>query len=410
MITEFALAAGMVYSYNYLTSDKYKIKKIFNKVMEDNNLEYKIVNIENSEYGHKLIISLNGKGFDKLKSTKDLLETSLGHYIFIKQNSNLKTATIDVITETLTDTTKFVPVKLESPCEVYVGLNYKFEKLITSLAKFPHMLVSGQTGSGKTEIIRLMLTNSMYNFSDRDLHIYYSDLSDTCDFNCFMRCKQTKGYARTIEESLKLFEYMLHIYSKRLEIFSNNDCKDIIEYNEKYKGKRMNYIFLVLDEFADYYPTNKFEKNYQEKIKCYNLLKHLVRKSRKCGIFLCIGIQRPDTSVLDPSLRSGLCTKIGLSQNTDSSSLVVADNTELTNIENRKGLFMYGNKREWFKSLYINDTIIKEYVKTSYTNDRNDFNKFLKREEKIVSLQEVKNVSNAPALNESKSKTKIKIK
>lgn len=150
----------------------------------------------------------------------------------------------------------------------------------------------------------------------------------------------------------------------------------------------MNYNYLVLDEMADYYPVNKIEDNYEQKVSCYNLLKHMVRKFRKCGIFLLIGIQRPDTTVLDASLKSGLCTKIGFSQNNDASSLVVADTTELTNIENRKALLMYGNKRQWFKTLYINDKIINQYINSSVIKNRDkytDYNKFLKKGNKELS-------------------------
>lgn len=419
MITEIAIAAGIMAYSNHVNSPQYFIKRSFEKIMEENNLEYHIIEVKKSDYGYNVIVGLNGQGYSSLEGTRELFETQTGCHVFIEQNENLCTATISIITETLKDTTKFVPVKLEAPYEIYGGMNYKFEKLISNLAKFPHVLVSGQTGSGKTEELRMILTNSICNFTDRDLHIYFSDLSDMCDFDIFKKCSQTKGYARNIEESLKLFNYMLHLYGKRLEIYSSNECKNIAEYNQKYSSKKMNYIFVVMDEFADYFPSNKFEKDYELKVQCYELIKQLVRKARKCGIFLICGIQRPDTTVLDPSLRSGLCTKIAFSQNTDASSLVACDNTELTNIENRKGLFMFGNKREWFKSLYITDKIIKQYIKPSCTSDRSDFNKFLqppptpaksdKADSAIIPLDKNKDKGKGKGSAKNKEKNKVQV-
>ncbi|MBY6773707.1 FtsK/SpoIIIE domain-containing protein [Clostridium botulinum] len=405
MITEFILAGSVVYGYNYLVSNERKIKKIFKDTMENNCLDYKIEKIKEVEYGYELIIDLYGVGFEKLEKAKDVLETAYGEKIFIVQNDNLKTATISIITYKIDESTRFKPIETK-PYEIFAGYSYKAEPLISNLNKFPHVLVSGQTGCGKTELIRLIITNNIHNYSDRDFNIYFSDLSDSCDFDIFKNCKQTKGYSETLEDSEKLFEHLIHVYKKRLNIFSKNSCKNIIEYNNKNFNKRMSYIWVVLDEFADYFPTNRLDKEYMQKVNCYNLIKNLVRKARKVGMFLLIGIQRPDTTVLDPSLKSCLCTKFGFSQNNDASSLVVCDSVELSNIDNREALFMYGNKREWFKTLYIDNKLIDSYIKDSKVYYNKDYNSFIKNKEK----EKVKNKCKLiPQLNK-KSKSKVKLK
>lgn len=415
MIVEMAIAGLGMYTYSrFKNRDILELKKTFENIIGSNKLDYKILKVEKNDYGYTVVTSLQGAGFEKLKKLKDKFETGFGHMTFIEQNNNLKTATINIITEKITDTTKYTPIIIR-PYEIYFGMSYKYKKLISDLTKFPHVLVSGQTGSGKSYEMMLILTNLIHYHSTKGINIYFSDLSDTQDFGIFKNCKQVKGYAKTIEESEQLFNYLMHIYSKRLNIFGKHNCKNIKEYNKIFFEKRMSYIYLVLDEFADYFPTNKFEDNYNEKVKCYNLLKQMVRKFRKAGIFLIIGIQRPDTTVLDPSLRSGLCTKIGFSQNTDSSSLVVCDTTELTNIENRQALFMHGNVREWFKSLYIDDNLIKKYIKDSIVYTRTDFNKFIEKTK--ISKDKIKPNSNNSSNSskkmvplESKSKNKVKIR
>ncbi len=120
MITEFALAGGLVYGYNYVISTKRKVKKIIKDTLENNNLDYKIINIENTENGYKVIISLYGVGFEKLENAKDLLESSLGSYVEIQQNENIKTATIYVIEEKLTDSYKYSSVTVK-PYELFIG-------------------------------------------------------------------------------------------------------------------------------------------------------------------------------------------------------------------------------------------------------------------------------------------------
>jgi len=415
MITEFAIATGIVYGVQYIKDPCRKIRKKFNTVIYNNNLEYKIMKIINKNYGQDLIINLGNEGYTKLENIKDMIQTSLGANIYIEQNNNVSTATITVI-KNIPKNIKFSPVKT-NPWELYIAQSFKHENLISNLNKFPHVLVSGQTGCGKTEQIRIMLTNQIYNHSSRDINLYFSDLSDTNDFSIFKDCEQTKLYARNITESLNLFKYLEHLYSKRLKIFGKHNCKNIIEYNKQNYEKRMPYIYLVLDEFADYFPVNKLVKNYGEKQKCYNVLRELVRKVRKVGMFLIVGIQRPDTTVLDPSLRSGLCTKLGFSQNSNASSLTVCDSNDLTNIENRQALYMVGNKREWFNSLYITDKIINKYIKDSTykaTNIKNvevNTNKKeyenVKDEYEIVDIKEYTETKELPSGKKSKRRVKL---
>lgn len=408
MFVELGVIGACAYGYRRIKNlDIYSMKKEIKKVLEENKLDYTIGEVRRRlPWGYTILINLLGKGFEKLEATKGNIETKLGYETFIEQNENLKTATIKIIVLPLTENTKFVPYKKVKPYETYCGLNYTMQELIVNMRKFPNILVSGQIGSGKTEIIRILLTGLLSNFSERDVNVYFADLSEVADYDVFQKCKQVKGYARTLDETEKLFKYLLYMYSKRLEIFGKNGCKNIQEYNQKCYGKRMAYNYLVLDEFGDYFPSNKLEDNYELKVKCYNLIKHMVRKFRKVGIFLVVGIQRPDTTILDPSLKSGLCTKIGFSQNNDASSLVVADTTELTNIENRKALLMFGNRREWFKSLFIDDDLIESYIKSSMVNGSreklDDYNKFLPRKETV----EKPDTDNLPLANVPNKKDK----
>jgi S-DNA-T family DNA segregation ATPase FtsK/SpoIIIE len=148
MITEFAIATGIVYGFNYFKNPATKIKKDFNRVMSNNNLDYKIIKILDKNYGHSLIINLGYNGYEKLEGTKDMLETSLGYMVYIEQNKNLKTATIDMIRPI--SNIKFEPVKIQ-PYELYIGKSFTQRTIISNMNKFPHALVSGQTGCGKTE-------------------------------------------------------------------------------------------------------------------------------------------------------------------------------------------------------------------------------------------------------------------
>ncbi|AGY77956.1 FtsK/SpoIIIE domain-containing protein [Clostridium autoethanogenum] len=416
MFVEMGLIGGGWYCYDRIKNkDIYYVKSKIKKMFEKNNIDYYPIYKVNRKlpWGYEVLITLGEHGFNKLNNLQDEIQTSIGYPITIEQSLNYELGIIKVIVNPPNTETIFAPVKVK-PYEIFVSLNNTNQNLIVNLQKFPHVLVSGQTGCGKTEEIRSILTNSIYFHTARDLNLYFADLSDMCDFDIFKNCKQTKAYVKNIEDSTKLFEYLMHIYTKRLQIFEKNNCKNIQEYNSRFYGKRMAYNFIVLDEFADYFPTTKLDKNYKQKVLCYNYLKEFARKFRKVGSFLICGIQRPDTTVLDPNLRSCLCTKIGFSQNSDASSLTVCDTAELTNIENRKGLLMYGNKREWFYSLAIDDNLIKENIKNSILENRGsytDYNKFLNTNNNAVPMKTKKcEKDDNPGIKKDRPKTKTKLK
>ncbi len=165
MITEFALAGGLVYGYNYVISSKRKVKKIIKDTLENNNLDYKVINIDNTENGYKIIISLYGVDM-KIRKCKDLLESSLGSYVEIQQNENLKTATIYVIEEKLTDSYKYSSVTVK-PYELFIGKTYTLKDVILNMRDLPHCLFSGINSSGKTLCMVTALVNLIHFNSSR---------------------------------------------------------------------------------------------------------------------------------------------------------------------------------------------------------------------------------------------------
>lgn len=382
MITEFAIAAMATYGLNKFRNREFnKEEKIFRNTCMIVDKSFLIINSWITSYGTKFLISLKNKEYVDLEKLKGLLETNFSSRIEIEQNENMSSAYVYVIKRRLNDKEfKFTQYKCK-PNEVYLGLDNKLEPIVVNMNTFPHILLSGTTGSGKSEELRIILSNLITNNTVRDVELYFSNISLSNDFYQFLNCSQVRGYVEEIQESLQLFKYLNHVYEKRLSIFRSKNCLDIKEYNKKFPNKRMSYMYLVIDEFADYFPANKTEDDYEIKVKCYNELMHLARKARKSGIFMILAIQRPDTSVLNPSLRSNLCTKVSFYQNNQASSLTVSDTVDLVGIKEREFLTIYGNKKLWSRSLYLSKSIVYETIKESIIENRqqkDDYNKFLK--------------------------------
>lgn len=388
MITEFAIAGAATFCLDrYKNREFNKEERIFRKTCMLEDKIFLIINTWITDYGTKFLISLKNKEYNDLEKLKPLLETNFSARIEIEQTERMDTAYVYVIKKRLNDKEfKFTQYKCR-PFEIYLGLDNKLEPIVVNMNTFPHILLSGTTGSGKSEELRIILSNLIANNTVRDVELYFSNISLSNDFYQFLNCNQVKGYVEEIQESLQLFKYLNHVYEKRLSIFRSKNCLDIKEYNKKFPNKRMSYCYLVIDEFADYFPSNKTEDDYDIKVKCYNELMHLARKARKSGIFMVLAIQRPDTTVLNPSLRSNLCTKVSFYQNNQASSLTVSDTVDLVGIKEREFLTIYGNKKLWSRSLYLSKAIVYETIKESIIENRqqkDDYNKFLKAKSNVA--------------------------
>lgn len=387
MITEFVLAGLLQFGYikgtKYLRNLKFKeIKEQYMSTINKHKLPFHIVDAYETEYGFRMISSLTGGNYSDLERLKDELQVSFEGKLEIVQNPNMKTATLYLYKNELNDfNNKFEPYPCK-PNEIFISLDDRFEPIIADMNEAPHILNSGTTGSGKGGQLRVMLTNLIATSDEKQVEIYFSNITKTPEFRYFAKCKQTRGYVESVGETIKLLEHLNHIYNKRVKLFNNRDCDNIAEYNAKYNRNPLRYIYLVIDEFAGYFPDDKAEEDYNDKCTSRATLKKMAEQVRKSGIFLIITTQRPDTNSISPSMKCNLTTKICFAQLNNASSLVVADDTSLVGIEKRKFLYISGNKRIWGRSLYITNTMVKEFIKDSMVEERatmKDYNVFLNK-------------------------------
>lgn len=406
MITEFALAGGLVYGYNYLTSNKRKVKKIIKDTLENNNLDYKVIDINHMEIGYKIIISLYGIGFEKLENTKDLLESSLGSYIEIQQNENLKTATIYVIEEKLTDSYNYTPIKVK-PYGLFVGKTYTMNDIILNMKDLPHCLFSGINSSGKTLCMLTALVNLIHYNSSRDIELFLAQVSAKKDLRKFKDVKQCRGYADNLEKAYDMFKYLYHTMEKRISMFNSIKSKyvdDIYEWNKAFPNRKMRIVYLAMDEFTSYMPDSMDNKEDTElKTKCLDLLVKLIQQSRCTGIYVLASLQRPDKESLPPRLKAQFNCKVSFKQSNIASSLVVTDSEKAFNLKPKREAIVNADEEYLIKTLYIDNNMIKDILEPHIDMDHKNYYNYKKEY-----LKETKSLTEVnPKNNKCKSRVKI---
>lgn len=412
MITEAIVTTAIVYGYNRIRNlDIYNIKKQMKQVLQENRLDYyTILEIRKSSFGYIVIVSLNGKGLDKLIEAKCLFETKIGYLANIEQNANLKTATISIIKNKLTDNTKFIPIKTKS-YELYFGKTYTLKNVIISMKELPHVLYSGINNSGKTYCVITALTNLIYFHNSREIEIFLAQISAKKDLRKFKDVGQCRGYADNLKEAYNMFSYLYHVMVKRIGMFNGIKDKyidDIYEWNRNFPKRKMRIIYLAMDEFTAYMPDNLDNKEDAEiKQKCLDLLIKLIQQCRCTGIYILTSLQRPDKESLPPRLKAQFNCKISFKQPNTASSLVVVDCDKACYLKKREAI-VCADEEYLIKTLYLDNKMITEFIKDSIDVTHKNYYNY-KKIENVKSNNKVVEL-NKKSIKKEKSKINYKVK
>lgn len=419
MFTEFTIVGlGYLGYYKWKNRNSDAIKRTFEELMKENNLTYQIAHIDKSKYGYRTVVNLYYEGFQKLADMQEVIESTFGANVDIQQNSTLTTATINIITEKLSDDYPFKPIKCK-PYELYLAKTYTMKDIIVSMKDLPHLLYSGINSSGKTYCLLTALTNLIYHHSAREIEIFLSQISAKKDLRKFKDCKQCRGYAPTLEESYEMFNYLYHTMLKRINMF--NSIKDkyidtIYEWNQSFPKRKMRIVYLAMDEFTAYMPDSLDSKeDAVMKEKCLDLLVKLIQQSRCAGIYVLTSLQRPDKESLPPRLKAQFNCRVSFKQPNIASSLVVCDSDKAFKLKPQREAIVNSDDEYLIKTLYLDNGMIQEFIKDSIDTSHRNYYNYKQLQENLITendktAKEVTESCDKDKAPSETKKTKSKIK
>ena len=187
-----------------------------------------------------------------------------------------------------------------------LGIKENGELLNANILDFPHLLIGGTTGSGKSVFLNSLILSICYNFKKEDVSLILVDTKKT-EFSVFeKRPNLLFDICYDITSVHFVLDYLINEMKRRYLKFKNEGVKDIKEFNEKHKSKKMNYIIFITDELADLLSYDKNELS--------SKIVRLAQLSRACGIHLILATQRPSTEVITGTIKanfpSRLCFKV----------------------------------------------------------------------------------------------------
>jgi len=247
---------------------------------------------------------------------------------------------------------KFQQAEMELP--LAIGKTISNETLVVDLVKMPHLLMAGATGQGKSVGLNAILTSLLYKKHPAEVKFVLVDPKkvELTLFNKIERhylAKLPDSEEAIITDNKKVI-YTLNSLciemDNRYELLKNASCRTIVEYNKKFKSRKLNpndghqflpYIILVIDEFADLIMTAGKEVE--------TPIARLAQLARAIGIHLIIATQRPSVNVITGVIKANFPARIAFRVTSKIDSRTILDSSGADQLIGRGDmLFNQGNE------------------------------------------------------------------
>nr|MCR5013599.1 DNA translocase FtsK [Bacteroidales bacterium] len=212
---------------------------------------------------------------------------------------------------------KFQNNKYALPCAI--GKTISNETYVFDLAKMPHILMAGATGQGKSVGLNAIVASLLYSKHPSDLKFIMVDpkkveltLYNRIERHYLAKLPDSEDAIITdVKKVVRTLNSLCIEMDQRYDLLKAAECRNIIEYNEKFKTRRLlpteghrylPYIVLVVDEFADLIMTAGREVE--------SPIARLAQLARAVGIHLIIATQRPSVNIITGSIKANFPARI----------------------------------------------------------------------------------------------------
>ena len=200
-----------------------------------------------------------------------------------------------------------------------LGKTISNESYVVDLAKMPHLLMAGATGQGKSVGLNAVLTSLIYKKHPSEVKFVLVDpkkveltLFNKIERHYLAKLPDTDEAIITDNKAvIKTLNSLCIEMDNRYEMLKNALCRNIKEYNTKFKQRKLNpdsgnvflpYIVLIIDEFADLIMTAGKEVE--------TPIARLAQLARAVGIHLIIATQRPSVNVITGIIKANFPARI----------------------------------------------------------------------------------------------------
>ena len=274
---------------------------------------------------------------------------------------------------------KFQNNKYALPCAI--GKTISNETYVFDLAKMPHILMAGATGQGKSVGLNAIIASLLYSKHPSDLKFIMVDpkkveltLYNRIERHYLAKLPDSEDAIITdVKQVVRTLNSLCIEMDQRYDLLKAAQCRNIIEYNEKFKTRRLlpseghrylPYIVLVVDEFADLIMTAGRDVEAP--------IARLAQLARAIGIHLIIATQRPSVNIITGSIKANFPARIAFRVISAVDSKTILDQSGANQLVGRGDMLLStGNDMVRLQCAFIDTPEVEEV--TSYIGEQRGF-------------------------------------
>jgi hypothetical protein len=250
----------------------------------------------------------------------------------------------------------------------------------------PNVLIGATANAGKGVVWNSIVIQAMENYPPDRLQIIIMDNKGGVDADVFQGCEHVIGITNNVYECVKKISEIRDILEERLALLKDNHCRNIKEYNKKFKDQKLPFIIAVLDEFYPFLALSN-------KKAVFETLADILSRCRAVGIHFIMATQRPTDDIISTQITANVGIRIGLRTASERESINVIGIPDLAHIpaeSKGKGICMCDKKIK-FQCYYLPEHLIAKYCqkhkKTPVIEAKTDEEQ--KEEQSTESMREV---------------------
>jgi|GEM_PF-1122373 len=249
-----------------------------------------------------------GVKYSQIENAKKDIQNELGlNNISIEQGEKAGTVALGIPKEKRDtvflrdhiDTAEFRDYARTHELPFFIGVDTTGKPIYEDLARIKHILEAGATGSGKSVWLNQFILTLLLTKTPKELCLYLID-PKMVELTQFRGFPHVKDVIIEPDKSLVLLKKLVVEMNERYKKFAHAGCRNIQQYNRK-SSEIMQYIVVVIDEFADLFMTEQ-----DIEVECIKL----AQKARACGIHLVLATQRPSVDVIKGLLKAQFPSRI----------------------------------------------------------------------------------------------------
>ena len=261
--------------------------------------------------------------------------------------------------------------ELESKLTICLGKDIEGKPVAVEMDKMPHLLIAGATGTGKSVGLNVMIASLLYKATPDEIKLIMID-PKRIELSIYNNIPHLiTNVVTDTKEATNALIWAVQEMERRYELLANSQARNIQQYNEsiekskniiKKEGeeelKKLPYIVIIVDEFADLMMVASKDVEFA--------LTRLAQMARAAGMHIILATQRPSVDVLTGIIKANFPTRISfqVSSKIDSRTIIDGNGAE-TLLGNGDMLFLPpGTARiKRIHGAYISDNDVKNLIK-----------------------------------------------